>query len=127
MTVKSSRTCIRCLFFKYIRLRGESGFEGTLFLHGQPYKGVDFEEPGGIAPAIPRYEACSLRSGIVLQAFTEIVYRKRGGEDRLSGANRRGWLCWDRSGQLKIVGRTFNAVTGKRGGNEFDQTFHRGS
>jgi hypothetical protein len=33
----------------------------------------------------------------------------------------------DWSGQLKISGWAFDAMTGKRGGNEFDQTFHRGS
>jgi hypothetical protein len=32
-----------------------------------------------------------------------------------------------RSGLLRIVGWAFDAMTGKGGGYEFDQIFHRGS
>lgn len=61
-----------------------------------------------------------LGRGIGLGASSIIVFRERGGEGWLGGPNRMG--LW-RLG----FGCAFDAMTDKRGGNEFDQTFHRGS
>jgi|SRR5208283_250214 len=74
--------------------------------------------------ALMRTGQNSLWSWIGLRAFSVIVLWKRGGQGWLSGTDRlvRVW-----PGQPKIAGWAFDAMTGKKGINEFDQTFHRGS
>ncbi len=56
--------------------------------------------------------------------FLIIVCRERGGQGWLSGADR---LVRVRPGKLRIAGWACDAMTGKKGINKFDQTFHRGS
>ena len=70
-----------------------------------------------------------LRSWVALQTFTEIVFWERGGLGRRAEGGRR---YADGRGRasfhlLVIAGEAFDAVTGERGGDEFDQIFHRGS
>jgi hypothetical protein len=64
--------------------------------------------------------ACRLRGWIALQALSKIVFRESGGV----GFDGRGRPFLH---DLTIVGRAFDAMTSKGGGNEFDQIFHRGS
>ena len=52
--------------------------------------------------------------------FSKIVFRERGGV----GFDGRGRPFLH---DLTIVGGAYDAMTGKGGGNEFDQIFHRGS
>jgi len=68
-------------------------------------------------------QAPSLRTNF-LRAFSVIVLWEHGGKGGLSGADR---LDGNRSGLLRIAGWGFDAMTGKGGGYEFDQIFHRGS
>jgi hypothetical protein len=68
-------------------------------------------------------QAPSLRTDF-WRAFSEVVFRERGGKSWLSWAGR---LERIRSGRLRIVGWAFDSMTGKGGGYEFDQVFHRGS
>ena len=67
-------------------------------------------------------KAPSLRTDF-LRALSVVVLRERGGKSWLSGADR---LDGNRSGLLRIAGWGFDAMTGKGGGYEFDQIFHRG-
>jgi len=50
--------------------------------------------------------------------LAKAVFGERGDRSWLSGA--RDW------GRRRIAGWAFDAMTSKRGGNEFDQIFHRG-
>jgi hypothetical protein len=68
-------------------------------------------------------QAPSLRTGF-WRAFSEVVFWERGGKSGLSWAGR---LDRIRPGLLRIAGWAFDSMTGKGGGYEFDQVFHRGS
>ena len=61
-----------------------------------------------------------LRSWVALQTFPEIVFWQRGGWRVISRADCLDWLRRDRSCQPRIAGRAFDAMSYKRGGNEFD-------
>jgi hypothetical protein len=83
-------------------------------------------------------DAWSLWRGIALQALSVIVFWERGGEGWRSldpsaspsaalGASAAGSRGRPSPHEHRIAGWAFDAMTGKRGGDEFDQTIHRGS
>jgi hypothetical protein len=86
-----------------------------------PFKGIDFFELAVSPERYPRHEACLLGSRIALQALAIIVLWEGRG---LGGMGHLGGFRLDGSSQRGIA---FYAVTGKGGGNEFHQIFHRGS
>jgi len=59
-----------------------------------------------------------LWSWIGLQALSEVVLQELDGQGRLREGHCE--LRFDGPGQLRIGGWAFDAMTGKRGGNEFD-------
>jgi hypothetical protein len=90
--------------------------------------GRGFRRASGIAEAITRFEAGSLRGRIALKAFSVIVFWERdaaGPVRRHYGIHRSpagcrsffGWADYDACACLGIAGGTFYAVTGERGGN----------
>ena len=127
---KSSRSC--GLVRHFLNRVGERSETDGLLPGAEPLKGRLISK--SLRASLKRYrgarsEFCRrmkdgaspvsiLWSWIGLQALSEIVLQELGGQGRLREGHCE--LRFDGPGQLRIGGWAFDAMTGKRGGNESD-------
>jgi hypothetical protein len=112
MMAKSSRSC--GLVRHFLNRVGERSETEGLLPGAEPLKGrlISKSMKDGASPV------SILWSWIGLQALSEIVLQELGGQGRLREGHCE--LRFDGPGQLRIGGWAFDAMTGKRGGNESD-------